>query len=71
MSVLKHSSLFGPYVSYAKKRSVVNTTPGAVFTTLYFLCNLRMKCYITLGGGRHVSFKTLQRVRPLHKLCRK
>jgi hypothetical protein len=37
---VKHSSLLEPVVSYTKKLSVVNTHPGSVFTTLYFLHNL-------------------------------
>jgi hypothetical protein len=48
----KHSSLFGPFVSY-KELSVMNMTPRVISTTLPFLHNLRdwpykLECYITL-----------------------
>jgi hypothetical protein len=51
-SKTKHSSFLALFVNDEGKR-VVNTAPGAVFTTLPFLCNLQIcqisLCYITLG----------------------
>ncbi len=39
--VLYHSSLLVSFLSY-KENETVNTVPGAVLTTLYFLRNLRI-----------------------------
>jgi hypothetical protein len=36
----KHSSLLDPFISYIK--NILNTTPGALFTTLQFLRNLKI-----------------------------
>jgi hypothetical protein len=36
----EHSNLLGQFISYEESEVVVNTTPGAIFTTFHFHCNL-------------------------------
>jgi hypothetical protein len=54
LALENHSSLLYPFVSYAKMK-YCEYAPGAIFTTVYFLCNLQIGpisqsiYYITVG----------------------